>query len=73
MKVIINDIKKLTFRKACKYYNPDLSLKENIKIIYIQYANQIPSEVTIPDANEIIGYFKGKENMWGFCIYYKWR
>ena len=71
MKVIMNDIKKLTFNNACKYYNHDLSLKEGIKIIYIQYANQFPSEITIPDAKKIIGYFKGEENMFGHCIYYK--
>lgn len=71
MKVIINDIKKLTFDDACKYYDKNLSLKKGIKIMYIQYADQFPSEITIPDAKEIIGYFSGEENMFGHCIYYK--
>lgn len=72
MKVITKDIKKLTFDEACKYYNKDLSLKKGIKIMYIQSVKSLfPSEITIPDAKEIIGYFSGEENMYGHCIYYR--
>ena len=64
-----SDINRITFDEVCKHHNPDGSPKEGVEHIYIGYP--VPHKITIPGAEEIIGYFSGEENMWAHCIYYK--